>query len=155
MKFSTACEAFPLESKCLAKDTLLLFSPDYYETLLCFILPSSAHLKVWNKQKILLLYRLLYKLEHVFPIFSKYICHPDKYIRNAQLHRFSEVLPEASAWMFLLYLKNNENIRKTSVSMPVERYWKLKMFKRKILLSKHSVVQAANRFCGYFRSQKL
>lgn len=28
------------------------------------------------------------------------------------------------------------------------------MFK-KILLSKHSLVQAANRFCGYFRSQKL
>lgn len=40
---------------------------------------------------------LFCKLEHIFPIFSKYVCHPDKYIRNAQLHGFSAVLPEASA----------------------------------------------------------
>lgn len=91
-----------------------------------FILPSSAHLQGWNKQKILLFYGLFYKLEHAFPIFSKYICYPDKYIRNAQLHSFSAVLPEALAWIFLLYLKNNENVRKTSVSMPVEKMLKAK-----------------------------
>lgn len=38
---------------------------------------------------------------------------------------------------FLLYLKNNENVRKTSVSMPVE-----KMLKAKNVQKKDSIKQA-------------
>lgn len=92
VKFSTAHEIFPLISKCLAKDSLHLFYTDYY--LSC---PHQPIWKAGKNRKYSFVYRLFYKLEHVFPIFSKYICHPDKYIRNAQLHRFSAVLPEASA----------------------------------------------------------